>query len=474
MVNPILNTDGYKLSHAKMYPSGSDTLFSYVESRGVDPSIFTSDFQANPEIVHFGSAIASEQLLESIVTRDHIEEADDILSTYGVEWNRAGWVDIVKRYEGVLPVDVYALPDGTVIPPKMPQAFVFNTDPNFLWLTSYLEVPLLRSIWYASTVATLSRSIKKTIAKYLLLTAGHTDGIEFKLHDFGARGVSSRESAEIGGLAHLVNFSGTDTLSSLVAAKRLFGVVGIAHSVPATEHSTITSWGRDREVDAYRNFLKVFGKPGAIISCVSDSYDIYEACDKLWGQTLKQEVIDSGAVLVIRPDSGDPVSVVRKVVATLANRFGVDLNAKQYKVLKNVRVLQGDGISAKSVEQILDALAKDGFSAENIVFGMGGGLLQSVNRDTLKYAMKASAIRVDGAWRDVYKDPITDAGKKSKRGLLTSFHNASGELAWLDQLADLEDATKHSAMTRIYSADENFMSERNVGTFDEVRARAAI
>jgi nicotinamide phosphoribosyltransferase len=265
-------------------------------------------------------------------------------------------------------------------------------------------------------VATNSREIKKVILDALIRT-GTPGDIAFKLHDFGARGVSSLESAGIGGAAHLVNFMGSDTVEALLFARRHYGADMAGFSVPAMEHSTVTSWGRAGEVASYRNMVQKNGKPGGIVSAVSDSYDIYNAC-KLWGTELKQDILDSGATLVVRPDSGDPATVVLKCLKILDQYFGHTVNEKGYKVLNNVRVLQGDGITIESIRNILRWAIASGFSADNLVFGQGGALLQIVNRDDQKFAMKASAAFVNGEWIPVYKDPITDPGKQSKKGRL--------------------------------------------------------
>ena len=191
----------------------------------------------------------------------------------------------------------------------------------------------------------------------------------------------------------------------------------VGFSIPASEHSTITSWGRENEEDAYRNMINKHAHKDGLVACVSDSYDIYEAC-KMWGTVLKEDVLKSGATLVVRPDSGDPAEVVTKCVRILDKYFGSTVNDKGFRVLNTVRVIQGDGIDHASIKAILYSLEIAGYSADNVTFGQGGALLQQVNRDTLKFAMKCSAARIDGEWVDVCKDPITDPGKKSKRGLL--------------------------------------------------------
>jgi len=294
---------------------------------------------------------------------------------------------------------------------------VVNTDPRFYWLTSYLETSLLRAVWYPTTVATLSFECKKVIKRYMQATCESLDGLAFKLHDFGARGVSSEESACIGGAAHLVNFSGTDTLSAVRFARDYYAAGICGFSIPATEHCTITSWGRDQELEAYRNVLEQF--PEGLVACVSDSYDIFNAVSSLWGEQLHANVTSRSGTLVIRPDSGDPEDILPILLQTLADKFGYSENSKGYKVLNDkVRLIQGDGVNLSSISRILETMTAKRWSTENIAFGMGGGLLQQLNRDTQKFAMKNSAVKVNGQWRDVYKDPVTDHGKRSKKGLL--------------------------------------------------------
>lgn len=406
MHNIILNSDSYKYSQYNQYPPGTEYIYSYIESRG----------GKYDETVFFGLQAFIKEYLCTPVTMDMIDEAEAIITAHGEPFNREGWEYIVREHGGRLPVEIRAVPEGTVVPVKNILASIINTDPKCYWLTSFLETALLRAVWYPTTVATNSREIKKVILDALERT-GDTSGIDFKLHDFGARGVSSLESAGIGGAAHLVNFMGTDTVEALLFARRYYGADMAGFSVPATEHSTITSWGRENEVDAYRNMVKKNGKPGGIVSVVSDSYDIYEAC-RLWGTELKQDVLASGATLVVRPDSGDPATVVRTCLTILDEYFGHEVNDKGYKVLNNVRVLQGDGITIDSIKDILLAVTEIGYSADNLVFGQGGALLQIVNRDDQRFAMKCSAACINGEWVDVFKDPITDPGKQSKKGKL--------------------------------------------------------
>jgi nicotinamide phosphoribosyltransferase len=237
------------------------------------------------------------------------------------------------------------------------------------------------------------------------------------------------ESSGIGGAAHLVNFMGSDTLTGVLYAREYYGAGIAGFSIPAAEHSTITSWGREGEVNAYRNMLTNFAKPGSIVAVVSDSYDVFNAASKLWGEELRDEVVQSGATVVIRPDSGDPLTICRKLIQILGDKFGYTTNAKGFKVLNNVRLIQGDGVNEHTIRMILGDFMVYGWSADNIAFGMGGALLQQLDRDTQKFAMKCSSAKINDVWVDVQKDPITDSGKKSKAGRVTLWTNSGGEFA---------------------------------------------
>ena len=457
--NIILSTDSYKHSQYKQYPPNTTSVFSYIEARG----------GRYDETVFFGLQGFIKKYLTTPITMADINQAEVIINGHigpGL-FNRDGWEYVLNEHDGYLPLKIRAVPEGTVIGTKNVLVAVENTDPNCFWLTSFIETAMLR-VWYPITVATKSREIKKVIKTYLEMTSDESalEGLPFKLHDFGARGVSSEESAGIGGASHLVNFMGTDTIEGMVWAMEYYNTDIPGLSVPASEHSTMTSWGRENESDAYKNMIEQFGGDFPIVSVVSDSYDIFNAVENIWGDELKDIVDESGSMLVIRPDSGEPAEVVSKIATLLDSKFGSTVNTKGFKVLNGVRILQGDGLNdIADFSIILSTLTSLGFSTDNVVFGMGGGLLQQVNRDTCKMAMKASYTIADGSGRDVYKDPITDSGKRSKRGKLGLIYQDG-----VYKTVSEKEAGEDDILQTVYCDGKLF----NEATLEEIRKRAEV
>jgi len=455
----LFDTDSYKVSHYKQYPPGTTSMFSYIESRG-------GEYE---KTVFFGLQYYLKEYLSHRVTVEEVEEAKELFELHGEPFNYEGWMYIAKELKGKIPVRIRAPKEGSIIPTHNLLVSIESTDPKVFWVVSWIETMLLR-VWYPITVATRSNTIRRIILEALNMSADDPNGeINFKLHDFGSRGVSSQESAMIGGASHLVNFMGSDTLAGVFMANRFYKIKMSGFSIPAAEHSSITSWGKEHEVDAYRNMLRQFAKPGALVACVSDSYDLWNACSKLWGGELREEVRNSGAVVIIRPDSGHPPTVVLKCVQILEEKFGSTINKKGYKVLDNVRVIQGDGINEDSIKEILDTLLTHGYSASNIAFGMGGALLQQLNRDTQKFAMKCSHVFIGDKSVDVFKDPVTDPGKASKAGRLDLIY---GEMTGYEtvKLNDRDIAHPLTIMRTVYE-DGEIKTEM---TFDEVRAQARL
>jgi nicotinamide phosphoribosyltransferase len=430
--NLVLMGDAYKYSHHKFYEDNTTTVYSYMESRG-------GRFQ---ETVWYGLEMFIKEYLEGVaITQEELDEAYEYLGTkhgvFGREdvFDKSKFQYIIDVHGGKLPVCIKAVPEGTVVGVKNVLMTIENTDPNCYWLTNFLET-IMMQLWYPITVATLSREVKKIVIEYYQKTSALPQHImdtvvEFVLNDFGFRGVSSVQSAGYGGSAHLINFMGSDTT---VASKRICEyyntdtVFGL--SVPATEHSIMTMKGEAGEVEMMRRTLEKY--PTGIVACVSDSYHILRACSEKWGTELRDLILsrpaEPGNQLVIRPDSGHVINTLKEVFAILFDKFGYTVNDKGFKLLPpQVRVIQGDGVNINSIREIYEELYRLGISAENIVFGMGGKLLQAdINRDTQNFATKACFAVVNGEQRDLVKSPtevdengeLKPSFKKSKQGRL--------------------------------------------------------
>uniref|UniRef100_A0A9J8BVR5 Nicotinamide phosphoribosyltransferase n=1 Tax=Cyprinus carpio carpio TaxID=630221 RepID=A0A9J8BVR5_CYPCA len=373
--NFLLATDSYKITHYKQYPPNVSKVYSYFECRRKKGAQFN-------EVVFFGlQYLLKKYLAGPVVTEEKIQQAKVFYQMHFKQavFDEEGWRKVLEKYDGRLPIRIKAVPEGKIIPRGNVLFTVENTDPDFFWLTNYIETMLVQ-MWYPITVATISREFKKILAKHLKATTGSLEGLDIKLHDFGYRGVSSQESAALGGAAHLVNFCSTDTVAGLLMAQQYYGCPMAGFSIPAAEHSTIISWGKSREKDAFECLLDQF--PSGPVAVVSDSYDIFKACKHIWGDKLKERVMERSedSALIIRPDSGDPAQTLLEVLKILEECFGSSLNSIGYKVLPSyLRIIQGDGIDLNSINEM-----------------------------------------------DVCKQPVTDPSKGSKRGRLSLRRNSDG------------------------------------------------
>lgn len=451
--NIVLATDSYKLTHHAMYPPGTQTVYSYFESRKgarFDGTLF------------FGLQFILEQYLAGVVVgMDDVNEAAKLAEAHfgGPLFNLAGWTHVVNDHGGQLPLRIKAVPEGSIIPVGNVLMTVENTCPKCFWLTNFVE-SMLTHIWYPSTVATLSYNVKQTMKQFLDRTSDNPAAIDFMLHDFGYRGATTHEAAAIGGAGHLVNFMGTDTLPAMQLLMEFYGadLASLAFSVPATEHSVMTARGREGEYDVLDQMIKSY--PAGILSVVADSYDIYAFTDEVIRR--KDQVLARDGRFVLRPDSvteqhDTPERLVLALMKKLWDGFGGTTNSKGFAVLDDkVRVLWGDGIDADGIAAILTNLELAGYSAENMVFGMGGGLLQKVNRDTQRFAFKSSAQKRNGEWHDVQKQPL-DASKTSKAGRLKLVHTVNGyETRRVEEAGHdvLDEVFLDGTVMRTYSLDD--------------------
>lgn len=452
MDNIILATDSYKLTHWNMYNVGTQRIYSYLESRG----------GPYPATKFFGLQYILKRYLEGVVvTREKIEEAAALCDSHfsNALFNRRGWERILNVHGGKLPIEIKAVKEGSLVPVSNVLMTIENTDEQLPWLTNALESILLH-VWYPTTVATVSHYVKETFNKF------GVSNPNFMLHDFGYRGVSSHESAAIGGAAHLLNFLGTDTLPAMELLLRYYGASrqGLAYSVAASEHSVMTLDGPEFEHRLVERLI--YNYPNQVLSLVADSYNIYEFVKFCTSEHVTNALKHSKTKLVIRPDSitnehKTPAELVVWILlqleSELRGKCGTD-NYGRILLPANYRVLWGDGIDPSGIEAILKATVEAGFSPENLVFGMGGGLLQKVNRDTCKFAIKCSAAKVNGQWRDVQKNPL-DSTKKSKAGKLKLVsvwggYETVAAHSHIDYLDQLKTVFRNGVVTKQYTFDE--------------------
>ena len=468
--NLLLMADAYKYSHHKLYYPGTNQIYSYLESRGgkFETTVFYGLQYYLKEYLE-GPAFTQEDLDEAKLFMPQVFGRDDVFDASKFQY-------ILDKYDGHLPVRIKAVEEGSEVSVRNVLMTIENTDPNCYWLTNFLET-LLMQIWYPITVATISKEVKKLVQKNFEATASEQAieaGVDFVLNDFGFRGVSSVESAGLGGSAHLINFRGSDTITASVFAKRYYDAKEVyGKSIPATEHSICTLLGEAGELDMFKHVLNNF--PNGMVACVSDSYDIFKACEEYWGTTLKEEILNREGTLVVRPDSGDPAMTLLKMFEILFDKFGYSLNEKGYKVLPpQIRVIQGDGVNYDSINHIYEQLKAANISAENLVFGMGGALLQKLDRDTQKFALKCSYAQINGKDVIVQKNPteidaegnVKPSFKKSKGGRLKLiFRNGTYETVQEGEYPEFEDQLK------VVFENGKVVREQ---TFEEVRERCGV
>lgn len=463
MNNLILATDSYKLTHWNQYPPNTERVYSYFESR---------EGAKFDETVFFGLQAILRDLEGRVVEGVDVDEARRLSQAhFGSDslFNVEGWMHIVKNWGGRLPVEIKAVPEGTVVPAGNVMMTVENTDSKAYWLTNALE-SILTHVWYPSTVATQSRAVKIMLEDFLVRCGSSTDGLGFMLHDFGYRGAATHDAAALGGAGHLVNFMGTDTLPAMQLAMRDYDarLEDLAFSVPATEHSVMTARGREGEMDVVQQLLD--NHPSGILSIVADSYNIYDFVDAIGGR-FKAQVMARNGKVVVRPDSvtrehPNPGVLVVDLLERLWRDFGGDVTSKGFRVLDpHVGLLWGDGIEAEGIKRICARAMCAGFSVENLVFGMGGGLLQKVNRDTQRFAFKSSAQLRDGVWHDIQKNPL-DASKRSKAGRLALVRREDGGVMTVRR----DNAAGRDLLVPVFRNGQILSRS----TFAEIRERASI
>ena len=456
-------SDSYKFGHGPMYPKNTETVYSYFESR-VGAKWDTTVF-------FLLQYILKEYFVGKVVTQEAIDRSEMIIDAHlGKEvFNRKGWEHILNKHGGKLPLKIKAVLEGTPVSVSNVLFTVENTDPECFWLTNFVE-SILSHVWYGCTVATLSREVKKVIYDFMLKTGNKEAAdaaISFALHDFGYRGGSSHETSATGGAAHLLNFMGTDTVPALGLLIDYYNTGVCAYSVYATEHSIMTARGEEGEFEVVDQLLT--DHPTGILSVVIDSYN-YKRFIETCGTRFKDRIFARDGKFVFRPDSGDPVQTSFECFNLIAEHFGYTVNDQGYKVLNGqVSLLWGDGIDIDGIRRILAFFKLNKIAATNIVFGMGGALLQKVDRDVQRCAFKSSYQVRNGVGYNIFKDPL-DSSKASKKGRLELIKMNDNTYKTLEEVTCDDDFLIIDEMQVVFEDGELLIDQ----SLDTIRERAAI
>jgi nicotinamide phosphoribosyltransferase len=455
-MNPLFLTDGYKTGHHQQYPKGTTLVYSNFTPRSNKHAPKGCD-----QLVSFGQQMVMKQIHETFEKDFFSRPKDEVCGEMKRELSMYLNTDYdVSHFEalhdlGYLPINVKVIKEGSLVPMKVPVLTIYNTHPDFYWITNYLETIISNLLWKPMTSATIAQTYRKLFKSWQEKTDSEKAWfVDWQAHDFSMRGLDSVDATISSGLGHLTSFLGSDSLPAIYGARKYYNETEfVAGSVNATEHSVMCAGSKEDEIGTFRNLMQTY--PTGILSIVSDTWDLWKVCTEHL-VTLKEEILARDGKVVIRPDSGDPVDIicgsyskekdgilvpidggynsesgfktsdypnradVKGVVELLWDVFGGTVNEQGYKVLDpHIGAIYGDSITLDRAEQIFKRLEAKGFASTNIVLGVGSFTYQYNTRDTFGFAMKATYVEVNGEGREIFKDPITDDGvKKSAKGLL--------------------------------------------------------
>ena len=322
-MNSLINlSDSYKYSQPWQYPLNMVGMFDYAEAR--------SNKVYPATLFHGLQGIINKYLMKPI-TEMEIYNAQKEAEQHGIPFNISGWLHILNVHNGFIPVKIKAVDEGTLVPTKNVLFTIKSTDEKVPWVVGFLETLLMKS-WYPSNIATRSYYVKQMIQKYWDQTVEKSEhfGINFAFHNFGDRGSSSVESAAIGGTAHLTQFLGTDNFNSLSYARKYYSSTEPGFSIPATEHSSTTAWGKDSELDMIMAHLEFNKGKADTIAAVCDSYDYLKTVDAITSGKFKSKIeSDDYPKFIIRPDSGDPLDMIDDTLDIMeANSVTYTINSR--------------------------------------------------------------------------------------------------------------------------------------------------
>ena len=434
-MNPLLYTDGYKVDHRRQYPEGTTLVYSNWTPR-------KSRIENIDTVVLFGlQYFIKKYIIEDFNTHFFAKEKALICKQYTrrinnyLGENSVGIAHIEALHDlGYIPMVIKALPEGVSVPIRVPMVTMYNTLPEFFWLTNYFETILSTTLWMPCNSATIAKKYRSILDQYANETSSIPEFVDWQGHDFSMRGMAGLEAAIISSAGHLLSFTGTDTIPTIDFLETYYKADAdtelVGGSVAATEHSVMCMGTNLGEQETFKRLItEVY--PHGIVSIVSDTWDLWKVLTE-YLPNLKNEVLARNGKVVIRPDSGDPVDIIcgnpngttpeetKGVIQLLWDTFGGTVNTKGYKELDtHIGAIYGDSITLERATQICERLKENGFASTNVVLGIGSFTYQYNTRDTFGFAMKATYGEVNGEGRAIYKDPITDDGtKKSAKGLI--------------------------------------------------------
>lgn len=474
-LNPMLLCDFYKIAHREMYPEGTGLVYSTWTPR-------TSRIEGINKVVVFGlQHFIKEYLIdyfnENFFKRQKkviVEDYKRVLKyTLGID--NASTKHIEELHElGYLPLKIKALPEGSVVPLRVPTMTIHNTDKRFFWLTNYIETLASCELWQPSTSATIAKHYRKILDSYAMLTVGNTDFVGFQGHDFSMRGMSTLHSSITSGMGHLTSFVGTDTIPAIQAMEKFYNaniekeLVGT--SIPATEHSVQCAYGDDME---YFKRMITEVHPKGFVSIVADGYDFWDVIDVVL-PALKDVIMARDGKVVIRPDSGDPEKIIcgdfnghnssvrAGAIERLYEIFGGTVNELGYKVLdSHIGLIYGDAITPKRADSISDSLMSKGFASTNVVYGIGSYTYQFNTRDTFGYALKSTLCVINGKEQPIFKDPATDTDKvkKSQKGRVAVLKDDKEGYRLVDGLS-LDDVISNDCLKEVFCNGKLLIDEK--------------
>lgn len=450
-MNPLLQVDIYKVSHEGFMPKGTTKIYSNFTPRTAKYLPVLKDRYDNKVVVFGLQHFVKDFLIDCFNKEFFNKPKEEVIGYFKRIMDAhlgAGSVDMT-RFEalhdlGYLPIEIKALPEGSLVNIKVPVLTITNTHPDYAWLTNYLETVMSQELWKPMTTATIIREYRKLVNEYALKTTGSIAGTEFQLHDFSARGLSGRYDSAINGVAFLLSSNGTDTVAAVEVAEKSYNAdvtkEFVGCSIPASEHS-VSCLGTAviGELESYRKWITK-DYPTGLVSLVSDTYDYWKVLTE-YLPALKEDILARPAnaiglsKVVIRPDSGTPADIIcgthsftdenstpeqKGSIELLWETFGGTVTEQGYKVLdSHIGLIYGDSITLEVAEEVFKRLEAKGFASTNVVFGVGSYSINYTTRDSIGAAMKATYAEVDGVGYELFKDPITDTGmKKSAKGLI--------------------------------------------------------